>query len=570
MRRAPAASALFRHLRMALAGTVFLAAAVSCSDNLAPKADAALDPSSIHLISVPDSVKEAYYASFAASQEAAGNVVSAVPMHLSASVVASGGSCSGGGSSASYTKPGVDFLPESDPVNAVALPRDADDGFIADMPIGFDFSFYGNSYNKLNVYLNGFVTFGAPVNAPFWTTGGIPLSATPNNMISIAWTDWNPGKVPGSVRYETRGVAPNRRFLLQFRDVPEVSGTGKLNALLVLAEGSNSVTIYTKSFNMTNFSHRMTQGIENVDGTLAEFDSTLTPAGLITPRVRGVFSLANDARRFAPVSTRDEVPPTIVQPADLMAGNDPHLATAVVAVAAPEASDNCSAVTLTSVRSDGVASLDAPYPVGVTTITWTAKDAEGNVATATQKVTVVDIEAPVFGMSAESIIEVNATSPGGAVVSFDDLAVTDNVGVTSRSCEPASGSVFPAGTTSVVCTAADAAGNSSSGSFSVHVIGAHEQIGALIDELREMSLPNGTSQPIINQLRAAYEQTADGSPACKKVSDFLSMVQKKSSNIPPSTVEYVTGEANRILSVMGCVAPAREIVAVTGSFQRSR
>ena len=79
MRRAPAASALFRHLRMALAGTVFLAAAVSCSDNLAPKADAALDPSSIHLISVPDSVKEAYYASFAASQEAAGNVVSAVP-----------------------------------------------------------------------------------------------------------------------------------------------------------------------------------------------------------------------------------------------------------------------------------------------------------------------------------------------------------------------------------------------------------------------------------------------------------------------------------------------------------
>jgi len=98
----------------------------------------------------------------------------------------------------------------------------------------------------------------------------------------------------------------------------------------------------------------------------------------------------------------------------------------------------------------------------------------------------------------------------------------------------------------------------------------NRQIGALIDELREMSLPNGTSQPIINQLSAAYEQTADGSPACKKVSDFLSMVQKKSSNIPPETVEYVTGEANRILSVMGCVAPAREIVAVTGSFQRSR
>src|SRR5207302_11177939 len=47
--------------------------------------------------------------------------------------------------------------------------------------------------------------------------------------------------------------------------------------------------------------------------------------------------------------------------------------TAAVDPGTPAASDSCSSVTVTSSRSDAQP-LGAPYPIGVTTITWTATD----------------------------------------------------------------------------------------------------------------------------------------------------------------------------------------------------
>ena len=194
-------------------------------------------------------------------------------------------------------------------------------------------------------------------------------------------------------------------------------------------------------------------------------------------------------------------------------------------------------------------SLSAPYPVGVTTITWTAKDAAGNTSSATETVTVFDVEAPVFHQSRTSLLEVNATSPAGAVVTFSPNA-TDNVGVTSLSCEPASGSVLGVGSHLVTCTASDAAGNSASTSFSVSVIDAHQQLFNLLQYVTGLSLPNGTAQPLLNQLRAAYGQDAAG--ACNKTGGFLSMVQKKSGNIPTDEKAFMVAEATRILNVMAC------------------
>jgi hypothetical protein len=437
MRRSTGFSGFFSPLRASVASAVVLVAAISCSsDNLAPKTDAGLDPSAIHIIYVPDSVKAAYYASLAASPELSSNVMLGVPARISTNSLASGGSCSSNGTAASYTKGGVDFVAESDAANAVPLPRDGDDGWVR-LPIGFGFNFYGNSYDSLNLYLNGFVTFGRGIDSAWYVTGAIPYSGTPNNLISLAWNDWNPGKVAGSLRYETRGTAPNRKFLIQFKGVPEVQGAGHLTTMLVLSEGTNDITIYTTSFNMTYLPHRMTQGIESPDGANALYFNALTPAGLVTPRVRGVFTLTNDAVTFSPVQTRDLVPPTIPAPDNITAYNDPGLATAVVTVVAPAASDDCTPVTLTAVRSDGVPSLTAPYPVGVTTITWTAKDDAGNTSSATETVTVIDNEKPVFGLAAQSLLELNATTPSGATVSFN-TSVTDNVGVTALSCEPAS------------------------------------------------------------------------------------------------------------------------------------
>jgi hypothetical protein len=63
---------------------------------------------------------------------------------------------------------------------------------------------------------------------------------------------------------------------------------------------------------------------------------------------------------------------------------------ALVTLTAPTAEDSClNALTVTPSRSDSAA-MDAPYPVGITTVTWSAADAAGNTDSATTTVEVLD------------------------------------------------------------------------------------------------------------------------------------------------------------------------------------
>ena len=78
-----------------------------------------------------------------------------------------------------------------------------------------------------------------------------------------------------------------------------------------------------------------------------------------------------------------------------------------------------------------------------------------------------DTTPPVLTLPAP--VTVTATSPDGTAVSYIASAADDTDGVVPVTCHPASGSVFPLGTTSVACTATDAAGNTASGQFPVTV-----------------------------------------------------------------------------------------------------
>jgi hypothetical protein len=116
------------------------------------------------------------------------------------------------------------------------------------------------------------------------------------------------------------------------------------------------------------------------------------------------------------------------------------------------------------------------FPVGTTTVTVTARDASNNISTQTFTVTVVDNQQP--NISCPSNINVNATSASGAVVNYTAPVGTDNCSgvTTTRTAGLASGSTFPIGTTTVTYTATDAAGLSTSCSFTVTVSGLAPQI----------------------------------------------------------------------------------------------
>ena len=82
------------------------------------------------------------------------------------------------------------------------------------------------------------------------------------------------------------------------------------------------------------------------------------------------------------VTVLDNTPPVVTAPPDVTA-----LCNGTVDPGTATATDNCPGVTVSGVRSDALP-LSAPYPLGTTTITWTANDAHGNSATATQSVTI--------------------------------------------------------------------------------------------------------------------------------------------------------------------------------------
>lgn len=108
------------------------------------------------------------------------------------------------------------------------------------------------------------------------------------------------------------------------------------------------------------------------------------------------------------------------------------------------------------------------FAVGTTaTITCTATDDTGNVATATKSVLVTDMMAPVLTVPAP--ITVEATSPAGAVANFSVTAVDDIDTTPTVACTHVSGATFPLGTTTVSCTATDDAGNASTKTFTVAV-----------------------------------------------------------------------------------------------------
>lgn len=108
------------------------------------------------------------------------------------------------------------------------------------------------------------------------------------------------------------------------------------------------------------------------------------------------------------------------------------------------------------------------FAIGTTTVACTVTDRIGAFASGSFTVTVRDTTAP--AIAAHGNVTADATGAAGAVVTYTRPAYTDLVsGSGLASCAPASGSTFAIGTTTVTCTATDAAGNTGRATFSVTV-----------------------------------------------------------------------------------------------------
>jgi len=193
------------------------------------------------------------------------------------------------------------------------------------------------------------------------------------------------------------------------------------------------------------------------------------------------------------------------------------------------------------------------FPLGATTVSCTAKDASGNVATASFVVTVVDTTPPTLTLSPN--LTADATSPAGAAVTYT-VSASDLVDPKPTvACTPVSGAVFPIGTTTVTCTATDFSKNSSSGTFTVTVNGVLQQIGSAMTRVSALNLLPGLTYSLNTELTLAENAFNAGRKvvACALMEAFVLEVESVPHGLllAPSAADLLA-RANRIRAVMGC------------------
>jgi len=161
------------------------------------------------------------------------------------------------------------------------------------------------------------------------------------------------------------------------------------------------------------------------------------------------------------VTVIDTQNPQIVDlPADITSTNDSGVCGKLVDWALPSATDNCATDSLISDHQPGDL-----FPVGTTTVTYTATDSSGNSSSASFTVTIEDTEAPVLVAAPDQI------HPAEEAVCFANVmvaapAVADNCELATlvndiTGTSDASG-VYQYGVTQVTWTATDIYGNSTS------------------------------------------------------------------------------------------------------------
>ena len=150
----------------------------------------------------------------------------------------------------SFTEVLSTYTPLTAPTNiAYASPWDNHTTGAASLaPIGFTFSFEGLPYTDCYVSPNGFITFGATQPA---LNNFLPLSSINTYTGAICALGIDLVSNGFDIEYKTLGTAPNRVFVIQWKDVVRNSEAGNINFQIRLLETTNNIEIVYGACNPT-------------------------------------------------------------------------------------------------------------------------------------------------------------------------------------------------------------------------------------------------------------------------------------------------------------------------------
>jgi len=273
---------------------------------------------------------------------------------------------------------------------------------------------------------------GKPVKLSNDAPASFPVGST-----TVIWTAWEEDIDHGVVKKEHVTTATQ---LVTITDTTPPSITIQQPTITIEATAAQTpVTLGTVT------------AIDLVDGAITpSSDAPATfPVGITTVTYTATDGAGNTTTATQTVTVADTTPPvlTVQNPGITVEATATQMTVSLGTVAATDLVDG----PLTPVNN-----APATFPLGITTVTWTATDAAGNSATAQQQVTVQDTTPPTITAPAAVSADSNTGQP--IAVSIGTATATDIfIPVTITSNAPAA---FPIGDTTVIWTATDANGNS--------------------------------------------------------------------------------------------------------------
>jgi len=201
-----------------------------------------------------------------------------------------------------------------------------DDIFGGVIDMGFDFEFYGNTYNQVVLSSNNYLSFNTanaggysawPINAAIPNNFDAPM-----NAILCPWQDIYPGvNGNGTIQYATTGEAPNRVFIASFCGIPMFSCTEVCySSQIKLFEGTNIIEthIAQKVLCTTWNDGAAIHGLHNENGTIAH---VVTGLDGIERNYPNQWTCENDGWQFEPNGDNDYII-TNIEFAPAVAGTD--------------------------------------------------------------------------------------------------------------------------------------------------------------------------------------------------------------------------------------------------------
>jgi hypothetical protein len=289
-----------------------------------------------------------------------------------------------------------------------------------------------------------------------------------------------------------------------------------------------------------------------VDGTLA---ATCSPAsgstfamGTTTVTCSATDRAGNKGTDTFTVEVQDVTKPIVTVPADVTEeATGPNGATVTYDAATAE-DDVDGPVDATCSPASGTV-----FPIGATTVTCSASDKAGNKGDSSFTVTVEDTTAPDLHLPAD--ITKEATSAAGAVATFSASADDVVDGAVTTTCEPASGSTYALGSTEVICSATDNAGNTATDGFTVRVVDTTAPaVEAPADEVAEATSASGAK---VTYGDATASDVVDGpvSTTCSPASDTVFALGTTTVTCQATDRAGNTGKASFTVEVVDTTAP---------------